>query len=391
MADFKAQVVRLTIEEHPNADALEIARVGDYKSIVRKGQFQTGDLGVYIPEQAVLPVWLIKELGLEGKLAGKQQNRVKAVKLRGVLSQGLIYPVELMWNTFGHEQGHQLHVVEDGADKRLIVTEGQDVTEVLGIVKWEPEIPSHMNGQLTGAAGCTLKYDIENIKRYPDVFEENELVVITEKLHGTWACFGYHPRVDHPIVTSKGLSGKGLIFKWAFPENENNLYIQAFQRLTYRDSGNTLYREGVTGTSIVQRVHEALNLDRDTPVYVLGEIYGKGVQDLHYGAQQPQFRIFDVYVGQPGNGEFVSPGSMKAWIEDELGLEHVPVLYVGPYDREIVDELTDGLETVGGGMNIREGVVIKPMIERRDDEIGRVVLKSVSEDYLMRKGGTELT
>lgn len=46
MATFEAKVYRLTIEEHPNADALELAVVGDYRSIVRKGQFKTGDLGV---------------------------------------------------------------------------------------------------------------------------------------------------------------------------------------------------------------------------------------------------------------------------------------------------------------------------------------------------------
>ena len=66
MATFEAKVYKLKIEEHPNADALELAVVGDYRSIVRKGQFKTGDLGVYIPEAAVCPDWLIRELGLEG-------------------------------------------------------------------------------------------------------------------------------------------------------------------------------------------------------------------------------------------------------------------------------------------------------------------------------------
>ena len=95
MATFEAKVYRLEIEEHPNADAIELAKVGDYRSIVRKGDFKTGDLGVYIPEAAIVPDWLISELGLEGKLAGKDKNRVKAIKLRGILSQGLIYPVQL--------------------------------------------------------------------------------------------------------------------------------------------------------------------------------------------------------------------------------------------------------------------------------------------------------
>ncbi len=94
MATFECKVYKLTIEEHPNADVIELARVGDYYSVVRKGQFKTGDMGVYIPEGAIVPDWLLLRLGLEGKLAGKQRNRVKAIKLRGVLSQGLIFPVD---------------------------------------------------------------------------------------------------------------------------------------------------------------------------------------------------------------------------------------------------------------------------------------------------------
>lgn len=100
MAEFETKVYKLTIEEHPNADRLELARVGDYHSIVLKDQFKTGDLGVYIPTGAIVPEWLIKRLGLwddekeKGKLAGKDGNRVKEIRLRGQLSEGLIYPVE---------------------------------------------------------------------------------------------------------------------------------------------------------------------------------------------------------------------------------------------------------------------------------------------------------
>lgn len=100
MAEFEAKVYRLKIEPHPNADMIELAIVGDYRSIVRKGDFKTGDLGVYIPTGSVVPEWLLKKLGLwddekgKGRLAGKDGNRVKEIRLRGILSEGLIYPVE---------------------------------------------------------------------------------------------------------------------------------------------------------------------------------------------------------------------------------------------------------------------------------------------------------
>lgn len=367
MADFKAKVVRLEIEEHPNADALELARVGDYRSVVRKGQFKTGDLGVYIPEQAVLPDWLIETLGLEGKLAGKQKNRVKAVKLRGVLSQGLIYPVEHLDDGEYFISGY----ADDGVGTMVNVGEGDNVTEALGITKYEPPIPVHMAGEVFNALGATLKYDIENFKHYPNAIAENELVYITEKLHGTWACFGFHPKHETPIVTSKGLSAKGLAFKFN-EQNKDNLYVRTYHAV---------------GAEIVRRMRDYFG---PHPVYVLGEIFGKGVQDLAYGATEPQFRVFDVYVGEPhGDGQYVS--GLFDFL-NTLEIPTVPVLYKGFYSKETLLDLTDGKETVSGsGTNIREGVVVRPMNERRDDELGRVILKSVSEAYLLRKGGTEYT
>ena len=278
MADFQVKVVELQIEEHPNADALELARIGDYRSVVRKGQFNSGDLAVYIPEQAVLPEWLIKALGLEGRLAGKQKNRVKAVKLRGVLSQGLVYPLELEqavdadYNS-GTETPFPIWVLEaqdEIGPKRLHVYLGMDVTDYLGIVKYEPPIPTHMAGEVFNAMGRTLKYDIENLKKYPNIIKDGEIVCVTEKIHGTWACFGYHPDFDVPIVTSKGLSARGLAFKHN-EQNENNLYVRTFKKFEYALEAA---KESFPGE----------------PVYLLGEIFGRGVQDLQSVGLRRQWR-----------------------------------------------------------------------------------------------------
>ena len=67
----------------------------------------------------------------------------------------------------------------------------------------------------------------------------------------------------------------------------------------------------------------------------------------------------------------------------------VPELYVGPFSKEVMMEHTDGMTVVGSSVHIREGIVITPTTERTDTELGRVVLKSVSEKYLLRKNGTE--
>jgi len=346
MAKFEAKVYRLTIEEHPNADTIELAKVGDYRSIVRKGQFKTGDLGVYVPEAAIVPDWLISELGLEGKLAGKDKNRVKAVKLRGIFSQGLIYPVHATQLRDGYGYSISRPLTAHQLPMACRVHEGSNVTEFLGITKWEPPIPTCMNGEVYNAFGYTLKYDIENIKRYPDVFEDGEEVSITEKIHGTWCCFGSHPTVDVPVVTSKGLSEKGLAFKFN-DANKRNLYIRAFHSGTENER------------TVVERAAEVLGiLLTDTPIYLLGEIYGMGVQDLLYGIDKPQFRLFDIYVGEPGQGKYVDAIKLPR-IANALGVGTVPELYVGRYSKDIVQQYTDGDETVSGqAAHMREGIVI---------------------------------
>jgi RNA ligase (TIGR02306 family) len=79
VSSLRVTIEQLTIHEHPNADALELAQVGLYRAVVAKGAYRTGDFALYIPEQAVLPVDLIEELGLTGRLSGKEKNRVKAI------------------------------------------------------------------------------------------------------------------------------------------------------------------------------------------------------------------------------------------------------------------------------------------------------------------------
>ena len=365
MSTFSVTVERLTIREHPNADKLELAEVGDYQAIVRKGQFKTGDLAAYIPEQAVMPSVLLKEMGLDGKLAGKLKNRVKAVRLRGILSQGLVYPAREEWQ------------------------EGTDVTDILGITKWEPPIPAHLSGEVFAAGQeRTLKYDIENFKRYPHLLEEGEQVVFTEKLHGTWCMIGLMPpKYAHPtegrlIVSSKGLSSRGLAMKIESENNKTNLYVRVARH--YKMDNRISFAFG----------HQLKDEEDPKPVYVLGEVFGSGVQDLAYGSSASKdedigFRVFDIYVGRPGTGRYLDDAELDASCK-RLGLTRVPVLYRGPFTKEVMNKFTDGFETISGKeLHIREGIVIRPTTERRCDEIGRVQLKSVSGDYLTRKGGTE--
>lgn len=373
MSTLQVLVSKVKIEEHPNADALELAIFDGYKSAVRKGIYKTGDLVVYIPEASIVPEWVLKKLNLWdeekgiGKLAGSLGNRVKPVKLRSILSEGIVYPLvdtnDPAW-------------ILNTDNGQYYVNEGQDVAELLGIVKWEPPIPVSLSGEVFNAYGKTIKYDIENFKRYPNVIKDGDEVVFTEKIHGTWCCFGYHPSVDVPIVTSKGLSAQGLSLKFN-KVNENNAYMRTFNSLT------------VDNETIIDRCKHIL---KDMPFYILGEVFGNKVQDLEYtrkGQGQIFFRVFDVYVGQPQNGKYLSFDEKKI-LCDQLSLDMVPVLYIGRFSNETMLQYTKGKETVSGEeLHIREGIVITPLKEQRHVELGRVILKSVSEDYLSRKNGTE--
>ena len=121
---------------------------------------------------------------------------------------------------------------------------------------------------------------------------------------------------------------------------------------------------------------------------VLGETFGPGVQDLHYGSTV-RFRIFAACTGYRGDHRFFGADELRSLAAD-LGAEMVPVLYRGPFSWEALEEHTSG-KTAMDARNIREGLVVTPVVERDDMRLGRVALKSVSEAYLLRKGGTEFS
>lgn len=393
MSQFQCQVVNIAIESHPNADAIEIARVGDYLSIVKKGQFKDGDLAVYIPEQAILPQWLLEEMGFwdslnsKGKLSGSAGNRVRAMKLRGVLSQGLLYPVKRYSETEVLVDSAPV----DGNYGSGIVRIGEDASECMGIVKYEPEVPSHMVGRLIRGVHThvTHNYDIENLKKMPDLFDAGELVVITEKIHGTNIQIGVVPSdmknsayyEGRVFVTSKGQGAKGFILDH---NDASNLYIQAAKQIGLLDSALSVF-----GT---------ITDETDEPVLIFGEVFGKtagggAVQDLTYTGETLGIRIFDIATNVRNNARFANWPILKL-LAQKLGVEIVPTLYEGPYSKEKVLELTDGLTTLvaprGQLTHIREGVVVKPFYEKKSERYGqRKIAKSISEKYLLRKSGTE--
>ncbi|MEU2715213.1 RNA ligase (ATP) [Streptomyces sp. NPDC007205] len=353
MSTLRVTAEVLTVHEHPNADALELAQVGLYRAVVARGAYRTGEAAVYIPEQSVLPAGLIEELGLTGRLAGGEANRVKAVRLRGELSQGIVCRPKAL------------------ADVDLVraAAEGTDFAEQLGITKWVPPIPPTMNGEVESAPDLLPWVDIENVQRYPDIFTPGEPVVLTEKLHGSACLLTYVADEGRVYVSSKGFGAKSLALK----EDPRNLYWRAIR--------------GHGVAEVAARLAERLGARR---VGVFGEVYGAGVQDLSYGADGRRdtlgYAAFDVSAEVDGTVRWLDAAEL---LEAELPV--VPRLYAGPYDIDRVLEFASGRETVSGReLHLREGVVIRPAVERYSAVTGgRAIAKAVSPAYLTRKGGTE--
>ena len=340
MSSFKCLVCRVEVHPHPDADRIEVARVGGYTCVIMKGQFHTDDLAIYIPEQAVIPDDILEETGLTGKLDGPECNRLTAKRLRGVLSQGLLYPI------------HGRKIPRD-----MTLREGQDVTELLGVVKYEYPIPSELAGKVMSVDGL-VKYDMEDIKKYPGVIKPGEAVTITEKLHGILCRIS---RIDGTVyISSKGNGNHGLAFT---PDNSNK-YMRTYKK----------YQKEV------EEVMYALGPEDYT---IFAEIFGNGIQDLKYNTD-PQMRVFDIHV----NGKFLITEDVMTVLEGSK-LQYVPVIYSGPFFDGLVERHAAGMSTIPGANNIREGVVIRPDVERIDMHAGRVIFKAKSSDYLLRDGGTE--
>lgn len=354
MSTFTVPAVRVTVEDHPNADRLDIVRPDgmDYVAVSQKGLYKTGDAAIYVPEGGVVPEPILKAAGFfdeeqgKGLLAGPKGDRVKAIKLRGQLSQGIFLHPDKVFNPPG-----ELEI-------------GRDYAPLFQIAKYQPPIPTEMAGQLEPSAVIRSYTDIENIKRYPDVLHHGEPVVMTEKIHGTCAIF---VRTEEQfLVSSKGLSSKGLVIV----ESDNNVYWRAARKYNLSEK-----------LRFLREYHMV------PAVFLFGEVYGP-VQDLKYGGEL-DFRAFDVALADSFAIKYLDYDDLKIQVGRWEEIPLVPELYSGPFSEDALAEYTDGKEQVTGEQkHLREGVVIRPLFERTDPELGRVILKSVSSDYLVRKGAT---
>lgn len=370
----EVKIHRLEIIEHPNADALELAIpyecvegtwiLGGFRAIVPKGVYKSGDYALYIPEASVLPDELIEELGLVGRLSGSGKNRVKAIRLRGQLSQGIVCrpaAVNLAWEW-----------VNDDTDPETLATESAfNWAETLGIVKWMPRMPAAFAGRVKvrGSSRILPWIEIPNVKKIMKDFAEGEFVYATEKIHGTHCMCTLDLTTDEFMVSSKGMGKQG----WDLAEDDTNVYWKAMRQFHVEEW--------------LREFHNKTNWGGNPPerIALYGEVFGRGIQDLDYGADLG-YRAFDLRIDHEWMPTAMFYNMNEAlWLLTGKGLPLAPILYAGPYDYTILCELAEGDSWVGGS-HMREGVVVRPEVDRYRGDGTRVIAKFISEAYLLRKG-----
>lgn len=390
MSKFEVLVEQVkNVRDHPNADRLSLLDINGFTCISAKledgsHRYQNGDPVAYIPEGALLPEWLLKEMDFWdsekniGRLNGRQGNRVKAMRLRGILSQGVIYPCCGITNEETGTHYKKWMKMADGQIHKVAV--GQDVVDQLGITKYEPEIPASMGGEVfSHSYDLIYKFDVENAQKFEHVFAPDDHVNITEKLHGTFTglIFTTQKREDFlEVITpegvlyataySKGLGAKGLCFR----ANEINLSKNLYMR-TLKHFIDTRTEEQLANLYGETAGEEAF--------LILGETFGQGIQDLGYSTA-PKFLAFDTIVKGEPDTFYTFKKVTKC-----LGVETVPILYEGAYAGAELVALRDGKSSIDG-KTIKEGIVIRDDLNADTGFIGRKMLKMVSPDYLTRKG-----
>jgi len=329
-----AKIVNIdSVNVHSNADSLELAMIGGWQVVIRKGEFKAGDVAVYFEVDSWVPTELAPFLS-KGKepreYCGVKGEKLRTIRLRGELSQGLLLPITIK---------QELSLLEPGSD----------VTELLGVLKYEPPIPACLAGVQKGNFPATIRKTdcerIQNLNRSLEQWIESEMTwEVSEKIDGTSVTFAL---IDGEfIVCSRNIN---------LVEDKQNLYWKTAREY-----------------EIEQRMR-AYNLDG----YALqGEIYGNSVQGNKYNLNQTYLALFTVQ----SNGNFLTPIERQDLLT-KMALPQAPIFnYVsfkfkpGDTIKKIL-EAADGKSVLGTTGTLREGLVFK-------STDGKEIVKAVSNAWL---------
>lgn len=327
----------------PGADRIEVASLSglDYSFVILKGQFKPGDKVLYFPVDSLVPIDVSRKMGLEGKLSGKNKDRIKTVKLRGQISQGIVTNLSLVPE----------HVVVQGP---------QAITDCLGVKKYDPpEVPCH-NAVLRGLPDGVPVYDIESADRYVEIAARlmDQEVMVSEKVEGSNFSV---------LVTSSGVM-----------VNQHNYTIIP------KEGAEHTFWKVAQEQGIIDFAKSVSSANGGKDVVVYGEMLGPGIQKNIYKLVKHKVLLFDVMV----NRQWFDPEKFIFAIQGFFGdlTSAVPILGdVGEplsmwLGGKTIKEASNGMSVLADVL--REGIVIKPMKEQMDPTLGRLFLKQRSPEYL---------
>lgn len=322
------------------ADAIECAIVGGWTVVTKKGEYGVGDLAVYCEIDSFIPTAIAPYLTKPGHYAkefeGVEGERLRTVKLRGQLSQGLLLP----YATCGK-----------------ICAEGEDVSELLGIVKYEAPVPAALAGEVKGMFPSMIpKTDQERVQNLKAELAE-------------WLAGGLHWEVTEKL---EGSSMTVYMRDGEVGVCSRNLDLKP-------NADNSLWRAANKYNLPAKLVGIGRN------IAIQGEIVGNGIQGNIYQMRDQDFLVYDIY--DIDAGRYFTPGERKAFVE-EHGLNHCPVL---AYSAHLTDTL--GITNMDQILKFAEGKSVMGMIGCEREGLvfkcheKQVSFKAISNKYLLKHGG----
>ena len=336
MSERKLASIQTILSLSPivGADAILLAKVLGWELVVKKTEFQVGDRCVYFEIDSVLP---IAQWNDHLRKEPNKPLRIKTIRLRGALSQGLAMPMSII-PTGEYEVG-------------------QDVTELVGVTKYEPVVPAHLSGMAKGNFPAFLhKTDETRLQSEPRVLDEaisKGLVLVgTLKMDGT--SFTAYRRDDEFGVCSRNLDLK---------ETEDNAHWRMARKLKLEE----ILRS------------EPRNLS------IQGEICGPSIQGNRLGLSESKLYLFNLF--DIDTGKYLSHNELSAFAEKHM-LNMVPTVYrldfggvVGPRDVNHLLNIANNLNYDNG--TPAEGIVWRSACETYSDVLkGRLSFKTISNRFL---------
>ena len=345
---------------HPNADALDIATIGGWRVVAQKGLYVNGDVAVYFEVDSWIPTEIAPFLSKDKEpkvYEGVKGERLRTIKLRGEISQGLLIPVTELPNS-----GEILAQLNQQALESMGGFD-IDLTETLGILKWERPVNANLAGLAKGNFPNFLRKSdqerVQNLKRqYQDAVANGEEFNVTYKLDGS-SFTGYLREYNggEGKEITIGVCSRNLDLK--FEGNEGNLFVQTF--IKYDIEAKLRAYHQATGRSLA----------------VQGEMVGPGIQNNFEGLDEIKLFIYNVF--DIDKQQYLLAGEARQVCND-LDLEMVPTFSVRMQLPETIGEvllLADGDSGLKG--KFREGLVFKSLTRNFQ-------FKAVSNRYLLKTG-----